>query len=57
MVIPLYLEFENKSVQRVANAVMHGSSSFEGTVRLGKLGTLTPTHLVLNYNHDVLCAD
>lgn len=56
MVVPVYLEFENKSVKRVANVIMHGSSTTEGTANLGNLGA-NPARLLLNYNHDVLSAN
>ena len=57
MVVPLYLEFENKSVRRIANVVLHGSTTNEGTVNLGNLGPLAATHLLLNHNHDVLSSN
>jgi aminopeptidase N len=57
MTVPVYLEFENKSVKRVANVTLRGSTTAEGTANLGNLGPSNPTRLLLNYYHDVLSAN
>jgi hypothetical protein len=53
MKVPLYLELKNGETQRITNVVMHGDTTFDQTVRLGKLPS--PAKLMLlNYNADVL---
>jgi hypothetical protein len=53
MPVPLYLEMQNGSTVRIANVVIHGSSTVDTNVKLGKLPSPAKAMLV-NYNADVL---
>ena len=53
MKVPLYLELKNGETQRIANVVMHGDTTIDQTIRLGKLPLPAKT-MLLNYNADVL---
>jgi aminopeptidase N len=54
MKVPLYLELKNGETERITNVVMHGDSTIDQTVKLGKLPSPAKT-MLLNYNADVLC--
>jgi len=53
MSVPLYLQFQNGNTIRIGNINLHGVSSYEKTINLGKLPT-PAKKLLLNYNADVL---
>jgi len=53
MRVPLYLQMENGTTVRIANLVLHGSTSIDHTFVLGKLPSPGKAMLV-NYNADVL---
>jgi hypothetical protein len=56
MMVPLYLELKNGETERIANVVMHGDTTIDQTVRLGKLPSPAKA-MLLNYNADVLSDD
>jgi len=53
MMVPVYIEFENKSVFRLGSGTMKGPHEIEQTVNLGKLPN-APKRIVANYNYDLL---
>ena len=53
MLVPLYVEFEDKRVIRLGSAVFKGTQTVEQTVNLGKLNSAAKRALV-NYNFDLL---
>jgi hypothetical protein len=53
VLVPLYIQFANGNTVRLATVPLHGSSTFEKTVDLGKLPSAAKK-LVMNYNYDVL---
>ena len=56
MMVPIYIEFENKGVFPLGAATMKGSHDVEQTVNLGKLPS-TPKRIIVNYNYDLLSAN
>jgi Peptidase family M1 domain len=56
MLVPVYLELEDKRVVLVGRARMKGPHELEQTLDLGKLGT-APKRLLVNYYYDVLSAN
>jgi len=52
MLVPVYLEFEDKHVAFFGRAKLTGSASVEQTVKLGKLAGVK--RVVVNYNFDLL---
>ena len=53
MLVPLYLEFEDKTTKLVARGVLVGNNTVEQTVKIGK--TASPAkRVVVNYNYDLL---
>ena len=52
MLMPLYLELKDGQTNWIANVVLHGDSTIEEDLKLGKLPAKT---IVLNYYSDVLC--
>jgi hypothetical protein len=53
MLVPVYLQFQNGKVTRMANVQIHGATTLERSANLGKLDN-APKRLLLNYNGDVL---
>ena len=53
MLVPIYVELEDKRVIQLGRASMAGSTSLEQTVKLGKLSS-PPTRALVNYNFDLL---
>jgi hypothetical protein len=56
MMVPLYIEYEDKNVVLLGHATMKGTHDLEQTVNLGKLSA-TPKRIVANYNYDILSAN
>jgi Peptidase family M1 domain len=56
MMVPLYIEYEDKNVVLLGHATMKGTTNLEQTVNLGKLSG-TPKRIVANYNYDILSAN
>ena len=56
MMVPLYIEFENKGVFPLGAATIKGSHDLEQTVNLGKLPS-TPKRIIANYDYDLLTAN
>jgi hypothetical protein len=56
MLVPIYLEFENKNVFPLGEATMIGPHDIEQTVNLGKLPS-PPKRIIANYNYDLLSAN
>ena len=53
MMVPLYLELENRDVRRLGKATLKGSSTVEQSVNLGKL-TIPAKRVLVNYYYDLL---
>ena len=53
MLVPLYLELDNKQVGRIMTATVKGSKTLDRTIHLGPLPG-TPKRMLLNYNYDIL---
>jgi hypothetical protein len=53
MLVPIYLELQDKRVVRLLTAGMQGTHTLDQTLNLGELPG-TPKRLLLNYNYDVL---
>jgi Peptidase family M1 domain len=53
MLVPVYLESQEGKVLQLGKVRIHGTSSVDTTINLGKL-PFTPKRLLLNYNYDVL---
>jgi hypothetical protein len=56
MLVPLYIEYENKNVVLLGSATIKGSHDLERTIDLGKLPA-TPKRILANYNYDILSAN
>ncbi len=56
MMVPIYIEFDNKNVFPLGSATMKGSHDIEQTVNLGKLPS-APKRILANYNYDLLSAN
>jgi hypothetical protein len=56
MLVPIYLEYEDKRVVLVGRAGMKGSHELEQTLNLGKQAT-APKRMLVNYNYDILSAN
>jgi hypothetical protein len=56
MMVPLYVEWENKNVTLLGHATMKGTLGLDQTVNLGKLKDV-PKRIVANYNYDILSAN
>ena len=53
MLIPIYVEFEDKRVIQIGRGALKGSSSMEQTLKMGKLIS-APKRVLVNYNFDLL---
>lgn len=53
MLVPLYLEFEDKRTMLLGRGQMRGSVTLDQTVNLGKLSS-APKRVLINYNDDLL---
>jgi len=53
MLVPLYIEFDDKRVIEFGRGVLKGSSTVEQTVNMGKLKSV-PKRVLVNYNFDLL---
>ena len=53
MLVPIYMEFENKRTVLFGKVPIQGSTTAEKTVKLGKMEEV-PKRLVLNYYYDLL---
>jgi hypothetical protein len=53
MLVPLYIEFEDKRVIEIGRGKLVGSNSIEQTLKLGQLKS-PPKRLLVNYNFDLL---
>ena len=53
MLVPVYMQMANGNTIRLATLKMKGVTTFDQTVKLGKLPSPTKK-LLLNYNEDVL---
>jgi aminopeptidase N len=56
MMVPVYLQFEDKQTVVLGHATIKGSRDIEQTVNLGKMAK-TPTTMLVNYNYDILSAN
>ena len=56
MLVPVYLELGNGHTTRLGTVNIVGSSTFEKTVQLPKLGAPVK-RVLINYNYDVLCTN
>ena len=53
MLVPLYLEFEDKHTMLLGRGQMRGVVTLEQTINLGKLAS-APKRILINYNDDLL---
>jgi hypothetical protein len=56
MLVPVYLELENKQAFLVGQVAIQGSHEVEQTVPIGKLPS-PPKRFLVNYNYDILSAN
>jgi hypothetical protein len=53
MLVPIYMEVKDGEVKRMFNVVIHGNSTIDQTIPLGKLPSPAKA-LLINYNGDIL---
>jgi len=56
MLVPIYIEFEDKTVFRIMSTPLKGTVTVDRMLSLGKLPK-KPRRLLLNYNYDVLSTE
>jgi hypothetical protein len=56
MLVPIYLELENKQVVMVGQIVIKGPHEVEQKVTIGKMPS-PPKRFLVNYNYDILSAN
>jgi hypothetical protein len=56
MMVPIYIEYEDKNAVVLGHATMKGTHDLEQTLNLGKLPA-TPKRIMANYNYDILSAN